>query len=463
MTEEEKKMLTEEQLAILAAQEQQAQEQAASVAGQQQPNTRLNMPALSSNSAGKIESEQAGVTNSVQSGTSNTTGTQHNASVSTQTSESSGRSYREIDYDKANEAADKQIAQRYKDMGYIQDENGNWVEPNLLDALKIREKLRGEREKQMKLNRWKQIESALYNSGAILSDMISAGIGGNVYKRDKDTTAADAAKDTERLRELQAAEDVAAAEKERARRKEQADINQQIRDKNIERFTATVSTNSGTNRGVQQGVSTSSQTTQSTSRSSQSSHTKGQQDPTGKGYSYDKDGNLILGGGGGGSRGAAAINVRITNKDGETIDTISIPKEDKEELVNTAHTLLQEALNKGTISADDLRGIYTPATRKKAASWNDDNILSSEIVLSQPRILNEFINRLIKQGYQIDNQPISRVDAYELITGVNPRDNNGNIVSSRVLQGVILDGVSGTNSSINYDMSQESDFAGLFD
>lgn len=454
MTEEEAKKKQEQQ---------QAQQAVTAASDQQEPDVSVSgRSTTTQNQRGTThqQSEQSGESESTQSGESRST------SYTTITPENEQR----VD------AAAQRAASAY---GYdYNPQTGEMKQGTVFDALNIdRAKIRDAREKQQKLNRWKQIESALYNSGAILSDMISAGVGGNVWRREKDTTAQDAAKDTERLRELQAAEDAAAAMQERQDRVNAFNAAQTARNQEYERLKQTVSgtKQSGESKTKHSGKSTTDGTTtgnttsttdqkQGTAYSDQywASKNKG-------GYTIDDEGNIVFsagnggrGGSGGSSSGTASLQVRIRGKNGDEVKEIKIAKSDKEELVNTAHSLLQEAMNRGEISVDDLKGIYTPANKLngKDASWDDKVILSSKVVLNQPRILNKFIDKLVGSGYTIDGNKISRAQAYEMITGVSPYGSDGKIATNKVLRGVTLDNVEGTSATID---GTSDGSAGMFD
>jgi len=70
-----------------------------------------------------------------------------------------------------------------------------------------REKLRKQREAEAAQNRKRAKVAAFTDSARLLSDIISAGMGGNVYARNADTTAKEMSERNKQLRELQAAED----------------------------------------------------------------------------------------------------------------------------------------------------------------------------------------------------------------------------------------------------------------
>lgn len=64
------------------------------------------------------------------------------------------------------------------------------------------------RENQKKLNEFRRKEAQFYNGLSVIGDIAAAASGGNVFKRQKDTTAADAVKENQRLDDLTRAENV---------------------------------------------------------------------------------------------------------------------------------------------------------------------------------------------------------------------------------------------------------------
>lgn len=64
------------------------------------------------------------------------------------------------------------------------------------------------RENQKKLNDFRRKEAQFYNGLSVIGDIAAAAAGGNVFRRQKDTTAADAVKENQRLDDLTRAENV---------------------------------------------------------------------------------------------------------------------------------------------------------------------------------------------------------------------------------------------------------------
>lgn len=86
---------------------------------------------------------------------------------------------------------------------------------NLSDAIGAkREKIRKQREKEATANARRAKVAAWADSARVIGDIISAGVGGNVYAREKDTTAKEMNERNKALRDLQAAEDAQAAMQE---------------------------------------------------------------------------------------------------------------------------------------------------------------------------------------------------------------------------------------------------------
>ena len=106
----------------------------------------------------------------------------------------------------------EQQKKELQDAYHIIPETGDVDQKTLFGALGVNpELMRKNREEEMRRNRMKQKAAALYNSGALISDILSAGIGGNVWKREKDSTAKEAHQANLMLEREQAAEDAANA------------------------------------------------------------------------------------------------------------------------------------------------------------------------------------------------------------------------------------------------------------
>lgn len=85
---------------------------------------------------------------------------------------------------------DKSMAQQ----GYTKNEQGEWKPNNSFLSSVI--DMKKHNEEVERVNKAKALNAGLYHALSTIGDMIAASGGGSVYKRDKDTIAADATKDT---------------------------------------------------------------------------------------------------------------------------------------------------------------------------------------------------------------------------------------------------------------------------
>ena len=418
------------------------------------------------------------VTRSGSVGTSESNSTQQSLSRSQSQSQNSSKgksvSYTERDPELRNELEKEADEVVMKGYGWVKDENGEWVrDPNstLYNALKIdREKDRAERERQIEINKKKGLASALSESAKLVSDMIFGGIGGNVYERKPDTIASDAAKENQRLRELQAAQDVAFRNKElqelNAALKEKQQYVDAQTDKYAKKLTETEQSGEQNSTQFNEGVTNSSSATTTRQSSNQGTWYSDRYlaNHHSSGWTIDGNGNLTFTGGGG--SGMDKVDVTITDSTGKTVKELKIPTKDKKELIGHAKRLLQADMNSGKISSSSLKGIYTPpGLKNKTEKWNDDKVLSQSVITRYPDLLNKYMDLMMAQGYSINGDRATRTDIYQAITGINPRTENGRIDPNKVLDGVVLDGVAGTASSINQSAptTKDNGSAGMFD
>lgn len=119
----------------------------------------------------------------------------------------------QYEYDAATlQGATSQGDKVMTDLGYEKDAQGNWKrKDNYLSTVLNMQKHNQEVER---INRAKALNAGLFNTISTIGDMISAGTGGNVYKREKNTVAEDAAKDTIARRDAIHAAEMTAKEKE---------------------------------------------------------------------------------------------------------------------------------------------------------------------------------------------------------------------------------------------------------
>lgn len=152
-------------------------------------------------------------------------------------------------------AAGNEIAQAY---GFEREESGKLKDKNstIGDLVNMRKFT----EESERINRAKALNAGLFNAFATIGDMISAGVGGNVYKRDKDTTAADAAKDTDAKKKALIDAEKAAKDRDRQR---YADAVKAIQDLNFKHHSLRDKVTSQTTEGFYQPEVSKTVTTQS--------------------------------------------------------------------------------------------------------------------------------------------------------------------------------------------------------
>jgi hypothetical protein len=152
-------------------------------------------------------------------------------------------------------AEGNEIAQAF---GFEREESGKLKDTNstISDLIDMRKYT----EESERINRAKALNAGLFNAFATIGDMISAGVGGNVYKRDKDTTAADAAKDTDAKKKALIDAEKAAKDKDRQR---YADVVKAIQDLNFKHRLSRDKVTSQTTEGFYQPEVSQTVTTQS--------------------------------------------------------------------------------------------------------------------------------------------------------------------------------------------------------
>lgn len=100
-----------------------------------------------------------------------------------------------------------------RDQGFVKNAIGEWVmnDSSLGSVLNMQK----HNQDVERVNRAKALNAGLFNAISTIGDMISAGTGGNVYKREKNKIAEDAAKDTIARRDAAVAAEASAKEKDR--------------------------------------------------------------------------------------------------------------------------------------------------------------------------------------------------------------------------------------------------------
>lgn len=116
--------------------------------------------------------------------------------------------------DEVRQGGQAEYDKSMRDQGYVKNAKGEWVmnDSSLGSVLNMQK----HNQEVERVNRAKALNAGLFNTISTIGDMISAGTGGNVYKREKNTIAEDAAKDTIARRDAAVAAEAAAKDKDRA-------------------------------------------------------------------------------------------------------------------------------------------------------------------------------------------------------------------------------------------------------
>lgn len=425
MAAEDKKTKTPEEI---AAENQQRIAEANAIAQQAIVKTKQAAPSVNSGATGTVNTNGADITQ--QSGTrtqqnsvSNSTSVNTGSSVSSQQGRSESYAQEGVT---PEQMAERAAAYTKLHPGYTLNDKGEVVrDPNasLYDVLQVdRDRMRDERDRQERIQRMRKLEHGLANSAMLISDMISAGIGGNVYKRDKDKTNEEADKEIARLREQQIADDIAAKEKERQERdKWSADLWKDLNDYRRD-FIRRVSENSST--GSQQSV----QSGQQFSQSQQSGKSNTVQTTT-----YD---DALKGGGlrgysrrsyGLGSSGKQDLTywpMKIVNgAHGEEYMSFALDKEEKESLSKAIASSINTAADSGNQAAIALRDKYYKKLKRddKSATWDYDALVNDGALYQVPGVLNRYLDELTQMGitHPVNGQnvPYTRRELYQMMTG----------------------------------------------
>lgn len=352
---------------------------------------KTEQPAIDTSTS---DQKTVGQTKSVQqsSGSSVGASSQTGTSTSNQSSESSSTSYREItpEAQAAGQAAhDEYMTQQ----GYVKDPNGNWVlNKTLFDVLNIpREKMRKERERQEKHNRMKQLAAGIYHGAELLTDSISLGTGGRVWKRDKDDTASKAADENKQLRTLQLAEDAAFADKQRKDLQNALDRAQQIGEQRTRDLMRTVSNQNSNSRGTQ------TSTSNSIHRQAQSNTIVGTQ--TSKQGTFFNDDFVnrrygrLYGSGGGGAGKYKTVKIPYTGSDGvQHSYDIDIPEAHYEAMGRYISSTINQLRKSGKNVDAVLKaaGITPQKSGKEKGTYNTDDILAGGIIFDSKEFREEF-------------------------------------------------------------------------
>ena len=374
--------------------EEERRRQKAAMQAAQQAVTNTN-----SGATGTVDTNNADVvghsgTRSQQNSVSNSTHVNTGTSVSSQQGRS--ESYVQDNFTPEEQA---EFNKRYvaAHPGYMLNENGEIVrdpKASLYDVLQVdRDRMRDERERQERQQKRIKLKDAIKKSAFLINDMIAAGIGANVVKREKDDIASNADKEIARLREQQIADDAAAKAQERAALdKWSADYWKEFNDWRREKQKH-ISENSsnGINQSVQQG--------QQVSASRQSGKTNTDQTTTyGEDFRKNRYGDYGYGHG-----GSAADNyiVKLRMKDGSTVD-INMPK-GQYESTGRYLSALYNALSKA--DGDNIKKVLSDAgikpikTGKGQYTYNGADLLSSGVVFDNPQVRAEFEKAIMKDPH----------------------------------------------------------------
>jgi len=174
---------------------------------------------LSRNTSSQKAAYDQDVTYGGQTNTSSSTSSgSSNSTSSSSSSQVSGTRNPLFEYDRngsvTRESYERALADAERQI------NGSYSLSSAIGA--NRNKIKEERARQAREAEARSKVAAWTKSAMLLSDMISAGIGGNVYKRDQDNTEKEAYDERTKLRELQAAEDAQAAMADWKNNKERA-------------------------------------------------------------------------------------------------------------------------------------------------------------------------------------------------------------------------------------------------
>lgn len=298
-----------------------------------------------------------------------------------------------------NEAAERYFQQQkkaYADAYHVNPDTGRVDRRFVSDILGVDpEVLRKKREEEIALNRSKQKESALYNSLAVLGDMITTASGGNVWKRDADKHAKDAHDDNIKLQKEQAAEDEANNNKLRAPEKEYAAAVANLRDAVGKAYGTKISTT------TEQGGGTKSTTTQGNDKTTTTQGrdvTAGHRDAI-AGRTTTSSGS---GSGSGGGGTMKTVKIRVKNADGTiSSEDFHIPANDFDAMgryLSAAYNNLDEEDKKNVDKLLSANGIVPRESGTGKYTYDGADLLSSGIVFDDPQVRAEFVKVIQQDG-----------------------------------------------------------------
>ena len=245
--------------------------------------------------------------------------------------------------------------------------------------------MRRKRAEEERLNQSKQKESALYNSLAVLGDMMTTAGGGNVWKRNADQHAKEAHDNNLALEREQNAEDLANNNKLRSTEQAYAAAVQKIYDSVGKSFGTKVS------RTTEQGGKTTAKTTQGQDIST---ITQGNDRTTGYTEGGARKGN---GSGSGGGNGGSIKTVKIQVKDANgnlATEDFHIPANDFDAMGRYLSAAYQNLTDSGKNNIDKVLAASGILPRDNGAgknTYDGADLLSSGIVFDNPQIRAEFV------------------------------------------------------------------------
>lgn len=259
----------------------------------------------------------------------------------------------------------------------IDPETGRVQRRYISDILGIDpEVMRKQRQQEEELNRAKQKESALYNSLAVLGDIITTAGGGNVWQRNADQHAKEAHANNLALEREQQAEDIANNAKLRTTEQAYAAAVQKLRDSVGTAFGTKISNT------VEQGGKTTATTTQG-------------KDTT-TGYIEGRTGKGSGNGNGSGSNGSTkTVKIQVKGADGKlSSEDFHIPANDFDAMGRYLSAAYQNLTENGKKNIDRVLAASGILPRDNGAGKNTyygADLLSSGIVFDDPQIRAEFV------------------------------------------------------------------------
>lgn len=297
-----------------------------------------------------------------------------------------------------NEAAERYFQQQkkaYAQAYHVNPETGQVDRRFVSDILGVDpEVMRKQREEEMALNRRKQKESAWYNALAVLGDMVTTAMGGNVWKREADKHAKEAHDDNLNLQKEQAAEDIANNTKLRAPEKEYAAAVANLRDAVGKAYGTKISTS------TEQGGDTKTTTTQGNDKTTT---TQGRDVTTGHrdavaGRTTTRSGSGS--GSGGGSNTTKTVKIQVKNADGTiSSEDFHIPANDFDAMgryLSAAYNNLDSNDKDNVNKLLSANGIMPRDNGSGKNTYDGTDLLSSGIVFDDPQVRAEFI-KVIQQ------------------------------------------------------------------